>query len=130
MSIKRFILAAFVSGLVMWVVSGIWHNLILVQFYTVEKGAEHEGILILFIAYIFLGIFMTYFYSKLKKGDNYWFEGVKFGMIMGLLWVFPHELAMAGAHSEPLDYVFKNAIWHLVEQSFGGIVIAVFYRKN
>jgi len=43
-------------------------------------------------------------------------EGLKFGALIGLLWVFPHDLAMAGAHGDSLSYVFKNAILHIVEQ--------------
>lgn len=44
---------------------------------------------------------------------------------MGITWVFPHELAMAGAHAgTSIPYVFQNSAWHLVEQGLGGLVIS------
>ncbi len=49
--------------------------------------------------------------------------------VIGLLWVFPHGLAMAGAHGDSISYVFKNAAWHVVEQGVGGIVIGLVYGK-
>ena len=57
-------------------------------------------------------------------------SGLVFGALIGILWVFPHELAMVGAHGEPLAYVFKNAAWHAVEQGLGGIVVGLSYRRG
>ena len=73
---------------------------------------------------------MAYVYPLGYKGKKPVWEGLRFGMIMGVLWVFPHELAMAGAHGDSLAYVFKNAAWHLVEQGVGGIVIGLVYGRK
>lgn len=56
-------------------------------------------------------------------------NGLKFGMIIGALWVFPHGLAMAGAHGDSILYIFKNTAWHMVEQGIGGIVVAFVYSR-
>jgi hypothetical protein len=56
-------------------------------------------------------------------------EGLRFGVLIGLLWVFPHELAMAGAHGDSISYVLKNAAWHVVAQGVGGIFIGLLYGK-
>lgn len=114
----------------MWVISGLWHNLILANFYASEKGASHEGIGILLIAYFILALFMAYLYPQLYKGGRPAIEGMKFGALIGLLWVFPHELAMAGAHGDSLSYVFKNGVWHAVEQGLGGVVLGLIYGQQ
>ncbi|MDH5560591.1 MAG: hypothetical protein OEY59_07005 [Deltaproteobacteria bacterium] len=122
--------ATLASGVVMWGVAGLWHQVIMAQFYQNETDATHEGTGVIFIAYLVLGLLMTYLYSSGKIQGRPVIEGIRFGAIIGLLWVFPHELAMAGAHGEPLSYVFKNAAWHLVEQAIGGFIIAWIYSRG
>ena len=129
MNIKKLVLSTFVVGFTMWVISGLWHNLILANFYASANEASHEGIGILLIAYIILGLFMAYLYPLGYKGGKPAIEGLRFGALTGLLWVFPHELAMVGAHGESLSYVLKNAVWHAVEQGLGGIVVGLIYGR-
>jgi len=130
MSIKIFSIATLCAGITMWGLAGVWHEVITVSFYTREVAAEHEGIGIIFIAYLILAALMVYLYTIINNGNGRLGEGLKFGAVIGLLWVFPHELAMAGAHGESISYVFKNAAWHVVEQGFGGIVIAFVYGRS
>ncbi len=124
MRIKRFFLATFAGGIVMWGVAGLWHELVMAQFYTRQAHATHEGTGIILLAYLILAALMVYLYPRFSGSSRYFQEGAKFGALIGLLWVFPHGLAMAGAHGEPVAYVVKNALWHVVEQGIGGIVIA------
>jgi hypothetical protein len=126
--VKKFILAVLITGFLMWVVAGIWHNLIMPSLYE-EVHATHEGIEIMLVAYFILAGFMAYLYPRLYDGKKPVRDGLKFGIIIGLLWVFPHELAMVGAHSESILYVIRNAIWHMVEQGIGGIVLALVFWK-
>jgi hypothetical protein len=98
MKVKKLILTTLTVDFIMWVISGIWHNLILANFYASEVEATHEGIGVLLIAYLILGLFMAYLYPRFFKGGRPVIEGLKFGALIGLLWVFPHDLAMAGAH--------------------------------
>ena len=114
----------------MWIIAGLWHQVILVSFYSNETHSTHEGIGIIFIAYLVLGVLMSYIYPLGYKGGRPLIEGLRFGVIIGLLWIFPHELAMAGAHGDSISYVFKNAGWHMVEQGIGGIVIGLIYSKT
>jgi uncharacterized membrane protein YvlD (DUF360 family) len=128
MNMKKFVLATVVGGFGMWVLSGLWHNLIVPTFYS-ETGASHEGIGTLLVAYLVLSLLMAYMYPLVYEGGRPIIEGLKFGMVIGVLWVFPHELAMAGAHGDSISYVFKNAAWHLVEQGVGGIIIGFVYGR-
>ena len=127
MNLKKIVLASLAGGIGMWILAGIWHELILANFYENATQATHEGTGIILVAYLVLGALMAYLYPLGYKGGRPVIEGLRFGMVIGLLWVFPHELAMAGAHGEPLSYVFKNAGWHMVEQGIGGIIIGLLY---
>jgi hypothetical protein len=127
-NIKKAILSILLCGFGMWVVAGIWHNLILANLYE-DTQATHEGIGLLLVAYFILASFMVYLYSLIYKGNKQIKKGLKFGMIIGLLWVFPHDLALAGAHEISITYAVKNGLVHMVEQGIGGIILAFVYKK-
>jgi hypothetical protein len=130
MNIRKFVLASLAGSIAMWLLAGLWHGVIMARFYATQTDATHEGTGIIFIAYLVLGGLMAYMYQRVYRGGRPVAEGLRFGILIGLLWVFPHELAMAGAHGEPLAYVFKNAAWHMAEQGFGGIIIALVYGRG
>jgi len=127
---KKFLLASLAGAGAMWLLAGLWHEVIMASFYAAEAHATHEGTAIILLAYLILGILMAYLYPLVYKGGRPFLEGLWFGILIGLLWVFPHELAMAGAHGKSLVYVFKNAAWHIVEQGAGGIVIGLVYGRK
>ena len=127
MDIKKLGLAAIVGAASMWILAGLWHKVVVPGFYASSHGAQHEGVAVIAIAYVVLGSLMAYIYPLGYKGGRPVWEGLRFGLLMGLLWVFPHELAMAGAHGKSLVYVLKNAAWHLVEQGAGGVAIGLMY---
>ncbi len=126
--IFRLLIATLASGIGMWIIAGLWHNLILPEI-NENVQAHHDGIGLMLIAYIILGFLMSYVYSLLAKGDKPIFIGLKIGIIIGILWVFPHGLVMAGAHNTSILYEIKNTIWHMFEQGVGGIIIASILRK-
>ncbi|MDH5638193.1 MAG: hypothetical protein OEZ04_06845 [Nitrospinota bacterium] len=127
-NIKKLALSTVVGGLGMWIVAGVWHNLIMASLYE-QVHAKHEGLGVLLLAYFVLALIMAYIYQRGFIGKSPVKDGLIFGAIIGLLWVFPHGLAMAGAHGESIAYVIKNSLWHMVEQGIGGIIIAMVYAK-
>lgn len=129
MNFRKMTISTLAAGLGMWVVAGLWHNLVMPALYE-STHASHEGIGLMLIAYLVLALLMSYIYPRGYQGGRPVWEGLKFGILMGILWVFPHELAMAGAHEgESILYVFKNGAWHMVEQGIGGIIIGLIFGK-
>ena len=127
---SKLVLSAIGAGLVMWVVAGLWHNLILPGLYS-HRHAAHDGIGMLLLAYLLLGGFMAGIYGRLRPlRVNFLWNGVIWGAMIGVLWVLPHGLAMVGAHGESWLYVLKNTAWHAVEQGIGGITIALILRNK
>lgn len=53
-------------------------------------------------------------------------ERLRFGVIMGLLWVLPHGVVLHGVeYGATGKLILVDAAWHLVEQGIGGIVMAL-----
>lgn len=128
MNWKKLLISTLASGFAMWFIAGLWHTILAANFYRNETASDHEGLGIIFIAYLILGFIMSSLYQYGFKNKLSIINGLLFGGIMGILWVFPHELAMAGAHGESISYVIKNALWHIIEQGIGGIVIVLVYK--
>ena len=130
MNIKQFFIAGLLSGMVMFFIAGLWHEWVMTAFYENEMHASHKGTGIIFLAYLVLGFLMVYFYSRSFQKKKSWTADLWFGILMGILWVFPHELAMAGAHATSIMYVIKNGLWHMTEQGIGGILIGIVYYNR
>ena len=104
LNLRKLILSTLIGGLGMWIIAGIWHNLIMANLYK-DVHATHEGLGVLLVAYFILALIMAYIYPLGYKGKSTVIEGLRFGNIIGLLWVFPHGLAMAGAHGDSIIYL-------------------------
>jgi hypothetical protein len=132
MNFKKLLLASVAGFAVMFALAGLWHNLIMEQFYKSYKLAAlggHEPVPIL-LGYLILALLMAYIYPKGYSGGSPAKEGLKFGIIIGLLWILPHSLVLFGESlSTSTEKLIINTIWHLVEQGGGGIAIGLVYSK-
>ncbi len=132
MTIKRWTLAMLASGVAMWLLAGLWHLVIVPNFYSGGIGAEHhEGGWMISVGYVLLASLMTYMFPLGYQGGKPAIEGLRFGLLIGLLWVTPHALVRAGAHAgsdgSSVSYLLINGVWHLVEQGIGGIIIGLIF---
>ena len=123
MTYAKALLAAIAGATAMWITAGIWHEVITLHFSSGVPHASHENVGIIFIAYILLAVLMTFFLRHTRTAANPLVHGIIIGMVVGVLWVFPHTLSLAAAHGEPLVPVATNALWHVFEQGLGGLVI-------
>ncbi len=130
MKLKDVIWTVVVSGVVMWLLAGLIHEVVLEQFFRDNTQVEHKGTAIIFVAYLILAGFMTYLYDRLPKGRKPLIAGLQVGALVGVLWVFPHGLAMAAAHGKSISYQVLNGGWHLIEQGLGGFLIAWMYSRK
>ena len=118
------VVTTLLSGFGMWVLAGLWHNLI-VPLLDPKVTAHHDGLFLMLVAYFILSFLMVVLYlQKSTVQKNRVVDGFIFGLTIGILWVFPHGLSMAGVHNTSIMYEIKNVCWHLVEQGIGGIMIA------
>ena len=130
MDVKKLALATVAGGAAMWLLAGLWHMVLMVEFYAMEGEAQHEGMGIIIVAYLVLGLLMAHMYPPGYKGGRPWVEGLRFGVLIGIVWVLPHGLAMVGAHGDSISYELINGVWHMVEQGVGGVVVAIIYGPD
>ena len=107
----QLITSSILSGLIMWVVGGLYHNLILPSI-NENIHPHHEGLGITLMAYILLGLLMSYFYLNSNDNKNTFLKGIKIGAIIGILWVFPHGLTLAAVHETSISYQITNTLYH------------------
>lgn len=112
-------------GVFMWLLAGLWHELVAASLYARAGHESHDGIFVLLVSYVILSALMTTLHRRDPSPKRSSVRaGLVFGALIGVLWVMPHELALAAAHGTSYSYVWKNAAWHVVEQGLGGALLA------
>ena len=132
MNIKKFSMAVATSFIVMSVFAWLWHEGILKSFYVkyiTSRLAEPNGLFVL-LGFLILAVIMAYIYPYVYKGGSPLKEGLRFGIVIGLLWFLPFNVLMIGVVGKSGILVVVDGIWRMVEQGAGGIVIGYIYRSK
>jgi len=132
MDTKKMIMAWLGGFLVMFVLGGIWHNFVMMDFNMaayadVNLPEEEFSLLYIVIGYLIFSFMMAYLYPMGMGGGTALNEGMKFGAMMGIIRAIPTAFIFAGAYKMPLDANLYDAVYHVVEMAIGGIVIAKIY---
>jgi hypothetical protein len=133
MNAKKFLMALVGGFLVMWLLSGLWHVLIMGDFYSSNAGPsayEEPKMIFIILAYAVLTLLMVYIYPQGYKGGAPLKEGIRFGATIGLLWVLPMSVVMYAVQETSGTLVIVDVVWHIVEQGVGGIVIGMIYGSK
>jgi hypothetical protein len=134
MNTKKFLWASLAGTLVMFLLGGLWHALLLKDFYAAQFGAtarSEPAVFFSFLGYLSLAILMSLVFPAANKGGSALKEGSRFGTLMGLLSHLPFSLVFyANTTTYTLSHVLLDGAWHIVEQGMGGIVIALIYSRK
>ena len=132
MDFKKFSMAVVGSFIVMSFLGWLWHRVILVNFYmeNVSSPLPEPNVLFILLGYLILAVLMAYMYPQGYKGGSALIEGLRFGVIIGLLWVLPINVIMIGVVGKSGTLVVVDGLWRLVEQGIGGIVIGYIYGSK
>jgi len=88
------------------------------------------NLLFIILGVLILAVLMAYMYPLGYKGGSPLKEGLRFGVVIGLLWILPYNVIMIGVVGTSKTLVVVDALWHIVEQGVGGIVIGYIYRSK
>ena len=135
MDTKKIIMAWFGGFLVMFIIGGIWHNFVMMDYnmavYADVNLPEAEfSLLYIIIGYLIFSFMMAYMYPMGIGGGTALNEGMKFGAMMGIFMSLPRAFIFAGAYKMPLDANLYDALYHVIELAIGGIVIAKIYGSG
>lgn len=135
MRARPILLSALGCFVVMGALSWLWHGPILGDYYGSLLGPELRGEIVVEPvagAYVLLSVLMAAVYPRVV-GDptdpvEAWVEAVRFGAVVGLLWIVPLRLVLFGTTVRPFAPVVVDGAWHLLEQGAGGLVVALIHR--
>ena len=133
MDFKKFSMAVVEGFFAMFVLGFLWHMVIMKSFYDKYGGDSalaEPNILFIILGVLILAALMSYMYPQGYKGGSSIKEGLRFGAVIGLLWILPFNVIMIGVMGTPKTLVVVDTLWHLVEQGVGGIVIGYVYRSK
>ncbi len=133
MDFKKFSMAVVGGFFTMFVLGGLWHLLLMSNFYekyATDRALAEPNLLFIILGVLILAALMAYMYPQGYKGGSPLKEGLRFGVVIGLLWVLPINVIMIGVMGTPKTLVVVDALWHLVEQGVGGIVIGYVYKSK
>jgi len=137
MELKKLLIGAVAAFAVMFLLSYLWHVVLMADFYQSNPGEvgaiDRETPMFFYIGlgYLSLCLVMAYIYPKGAEGDNHIMDGIKFGAILGFLWIVPHSSVLYGATiMTSKTLVFGDGLYHIVEGAVGGAIIAMVYGKR
>ena len=113
-------IGAWLGGFVaMFLLSYIWHEMIIsgynaMQYADVMRPMEDFSIIHILIGYLILTFMMSYIYPLGNKGGPFLKEGLRFGVILGLLYTLPRAFMLAGVYEMPLGANLLDAVFHIV----------------
>lgn len=132
MDTKKMMMAWLGGFLVMFVMGGIWHDVVvgdynMTAYAEVNLSEEDFSLAYIGIGYLIFTFMMAYMYPIGYGGGSALNEGMKFGIMMGIIMSFPRAFIYAGAYKMPLIANLYDGTYHLIEIAIGGIVIAKIY---
>ena len=133
MNVKKLVLASLAGFIIMFLLSGLWYMVLMSDYYhanfaDVERAEPIFTSIV--IGYLVLSFLLAYIYPFGYKGKSPLIEGLRFGLIMGLVIAIPSMLILYGVHTFPLTGTLIDIIFTIVQISIGGIVIGYVYGSG
>jgi uncharacterized membrane protein YjgN (DUF898 family) len=133
MKSNKWVLAWLIGFIVMFLVSGLWYLMLMADYNSVQfsevQRAEFKTLWII-IGYIVGAFLLAIIYPIGYKGGAPIKEGLRFGLLMGLVIALPYGLVLHAIYMIPLEGALVNTIYQVVEKCIGGMVIGLVYGIN
>jgi len=132
---KKMIGAWLGAFVVMFLMSYVWFVLLMGEF-NVENYAEVNlpeeefSMTLIVVGYLIQAFMLSYIFPIGFGGGSAVKEGLRFGIILGILFALPGAFIYAAVYKMPLPANIINAVYHIVEFAAGGIVIAKIYGSG
>lgn len=123
MTNRRFIYCWFSAVIVMFSLSYFWHGIILNDFDRINIS-KTLFILMMGLAYIGIGFLLTFINQISFMDKSPYKKGFFLGILLGfLVFLISFVLGLSFINSPSINYIIVDAVWQMIEQSFGGLTI-------
>jgi hypothetical protein len=136
MNVKKLVLA-WLAGFVVALLLGLLWYTVMEGFYDAQYSElnrpESEALrstLWIVLGYLVGYFLMAYIYPIGYKGGAPVKEGLRFGLLIGLIMTLPFALVLYGVYVFPLAGILVDIIYQVVEKTIGGVVIALVYGSG
>ncbi len=133
MNVKKLVLAGLAGFVIMLLLNGLWHMVLMSDYYRTNFAdvERAEPIIIWIVIAALVGSFLlAYIYPFGYKGGSPIKEGMRFGLLMGLVMAVPSMLSLYGVYTIPLTGTLIEIIFQIVLVTIGGIVIGFVYGSG
>ena len=136
MNTKKCFLGGLASFAVLVVLSGLWYMVLMAGFYKENFAAVNRERMepIHWVAgtlgVALLAFLMSTIYPIGYKGGSPAKEGLRFGILVGLLVWVSSNLVLFGAYKIPLNGTIIDSLYHLFEEGMAGLTIALVYGRG
>jgi hypothetical protein len=131
---KRTLLAAIAAATVMFSLAGLYTGLLARSFIASHVDATllrtSPNLALVFVGYLTLACVMSVLFVRVgpAAGTPAW-RGVRFGLVIAVLWLMPYSLVLFGVYRFPYAVLPMDFAWALIEQGLGGLVIGVIHGR-
>lgn len=129
--IRKKMLQAWLAGfVVMYIISVNWYLFIIGGYNETQFAAaarQELSMTMIIVGYLVLTFLMSYIYPIGFKGGEPLQEGLRFGVLLGLVISIPTALIHLGAYNIPLIAHLIDAVYHTAGITVGAAVMALIY---
>jgi hypothetical protein len=133
MNARRFVLAGLAGFVAMFLLSLVFHLSVddfLDAAFSSNMLRPDANIVSVVLGYVVAAFLMAYIYPIGYKSGKPIMEGLRFGLLMGLLITLPVVFDYYGILDLPFAATWVDALYHVVEKIVGGVVIALVYGSG
>lgn len=130
------LLSSFVGAFVVMYAIGFLFHVIIAEEYikmifenVVKPGAHHENMWGITVDYLIVALAMAWIYPKGYASGSPVAEGLRFGLIIGILVHISAAFGLSATMDISLGGILGDKMWHVVETIFGGITIGLISGK-
>ena len=133
MNIKRFFLAVIAVFAAMQLTDYLIHNLILSSAYEAMTDVWNPEMMskmwIMYLSSLFFSVMFVFIYTKGYEGKGIG-EGVRFGLIIGLLMNVVGLLNQFVVYPIPFSLTIKWFIYGMIQFTIAGVIVSLIYKPK
>jgi len=128
------LMAGIAASLVMFSLAGLYTGVLVRSFIATHVDPvllrAPTNLALVYCGYLLLALLMAWLYPRFVRSVSSPLRaGLVFGIGTAVVWLMPYSLVLFGVYRFPYAAMPLDFAWALVEQSAGGIVVAIIHGK-
>ena len=125
---NKFLLSTLATFLILFALDFVWYGYLMSNFYPTDGMRASPIWLYLSVGYLIFSLLFSYMYPKGVEGSNKTVQGLRFGILIGLLIGLPFAFIEHSLSLTPvLDIGMVDAFYMAVKFGIAGVVVANIY---